>query len=371
MAAALWPPSRVLSYGVHPGRHGKQRAVLVARAVDSLSKDGEADAGGDTRDVMAAGTQLQDGDGGAYDVNELKDERLWSSVSATVDIVGASREDAWAIYSNLSNHPKWSLWLTHVEDFPQTQTSEWTIRALGITFSWMADTMCREEGHCIAWESTTGTKNKGVASFADLPGGSPGCRVSLQISMPLPRTLRKLLPVGQLTRALQGVLQRDLQRYRDVVMAAGKIALIGRASLNARTGSATLALWDNGRLDVELSGWGSAGLVEDLCDNASSIIGKLDKDVPIRALLDMRRGVGSPPLAVQRPIRFLKEDGYRIVRGAIIASWPIAQFARFAVSVAGQTGVAFFSDVESAEVWLRRSEAPECVSDPGSETCRA
>eukprot|EP00415_Alexandrium_ostenfeldii_P002783 UN2783 len=110
----------------------------------------------------------------------------WTSVSGAVFIPERTAAQAFPIYAHLPNHPKWSLWLMKVAEDDLAATSEWSIRALTFTFKWTAKITKKRPPSLISWESTSGIPNRGRATFTDVPGENPGCRVQLEVSFQAP-----------------------------------------------------------------------------------------------------------------------------------------------------------------------------------------
>ncbi|CAE7159683.1 unnamed protein product, partial [Symbiodinium necroappetens] len=141
-------------------------------------------------------------------VRDVANDEHWLSFSSSVDIEGASASEAYDIYAHLPNHPEWSSLLSEVEVHDNTQSSTWSLQALGFSFSWTADITRQVPSKLIAWESTSGMKNAGVAKFQELPpsAGTPACRVTVQMSLRTPSLLRRVFQSRRLSSMAESAI---------------------------------------------------------------------------------------------------------------------------------------------------------------------
>jgi len=286
------------------------------------------------------------------------DESDWTAVESSVDIEGATARDAWLVYSKLSNHPLWSKQL-RVENLGDG-TSEWSGNLLGtLTYSWKARILDTGSADSVAWESVSGTKNKGHATFENLPGAAPACRVKLRISFPAPRLVKSMFSIAKVSAALSELLSSDLHRFRDVVLNQRAAIQTGdfvmaNETHSDRLGSCKVVLRNSGRIEVTNSGFGTSGTTNALLEDLSAGLDNINEDVNCYCLLDLRSGLGCTPAVVGDGVRFLSGYGPRIKRIAVVAPLPLATLARLIQQAARQPGFEFFSNVDHAEEWLAK-----------------
>lgn len=97
----------------------------------------------------------------APDIDEKKIIEVTSEVKLPF-----SREVAYDAYSNLTRQPSWSSCLHSVEYPDETkETSKWTMRFMGIKYSWTAVALRNERPSVIQWQSTSGLRNFGIVKF--------------------------------------------------------------------------------------------------------------------------------------------------------------------------------------------------------------
>jgi len=124
------------------------------------------------------------------------------SYSGSVDIHGASAEQAFAVYSHLPNHPQWASMLTEVVADSDSGHSTWSLRVLGLTLSWTAKVIEQVAPSRILWESTSGIQNQGTAEFTQISSQPPASRVNLRFLVQPPPLLQPLF---------------GTQRFRNIV----------------------------------------------------------------------------------------------------------------------------------------------------------
>ena len=113
---------------------------------------------------------------------------------------------------------------TQFEDFPQfmegveaveqidDKTLRWRAEIAGKTVEWTAEITEQVPDKRIAWKSTSGARNSGVADFHRLDDDS--CRVTLQIDAEPEGALEKAGDfLGVVTRRVKG----DLERFKEFI----------------------------------------------------------------------------------------------------------------------------------------------------------
>lgn len=92
--------------------------------------------------------------------------------------VQSSPNEVFTLYSNLTEHPKWSPWLERIEVDDNTGVSQWTLFCLGLRYSWFAKNTVVEPPRMIQWESISGLQNRGKIEFI---GDRNPCNANLSI----------------------------------------------------------------------------------------------------------------------------------------------------------------------------------------------
>lgn len=141
---------------------------------------------------------------------------LSSSVSLSLD---TPSEEAYLLYSDLTQQPTWSPWLTSVQVLDKnTGLSKWTLKKLGLEYSWSARNVdCEnvQNGYSVCWESIDGLPNKGQAGF--YTDGSSKTTMTLTVRYDLPGVaafvLKSLGSYGQ--RFIESTLLADLVRFNE------------------------------------------------------------------------------------------------------------------------------------------------------------
>lgn len=128
-----------------------------------------------------------------------------------------SAEVAYDAYSNLTRQPSWSSWLDSVvlsEDNPKE--SRWTIKVMGLKYSWTAISPQNERPHTVQWRSVTGLRNFGTVRFERR---GPSTLMTLKMSFVAPRAIAALFRKSQkLTHLVETMLEQSLRKFRDVVL---------------------------------------------------------------------------------------------------------------------------------------------------------
>ncbi|CAE8630674.1 unnamed protein product, partial [Polarella glacialis] len=250
----------------------------------------------------------------------------WFSFGSSVEIVGASARQAYSVYAHLPNHPQWSSLLAKVQEGQSNSTSVWSLRALGLEFSWTALTTMQEPGKIIAWESTSGLPNKGQATFENLPGrDAPACTVKLMMRVQMPWILRRVFQSNRLSTMAAAAMSQDLERFREVVLSCDRSAecevleevledpILVNSTNRDSVGSCQVVMQRNGRIEFELRGFGTTSSTCQMLEDLSVGMAALPVDeVNCTAFIDMTRGVGCSPMAVPAINKFLQRDGQRI-----------------------------------------------------------
>jgi uncharacterized membrane protein len=165
----------------------------------------------------ASDTNLSDDDD---DVNLNQEE----SNKRRIDIVSSvelpfSAEIAFQAYSDLTRQPSWSSWLHSVEYDPSTEgASIWTMKAMGVKYSWTAVSTAMEPPNVIAWKSTSGLQNFGRVEFHST---SPDTTImNLQMMFLAPRAVSALFrKSNKLAKfAEQHMIRASLEEFREVVL---------------------------------------------------------------------------------------------------------------------------------------------------------
>ncbi|CAL1164359.1 unnamed protein product [Cladocopium goreaui] len=292
----------------------------------------------------------------------------WFSFGNSVIIVGATAGEAYEVYANLQNHPEWSTMLSRVEVHNNARSSTWSLQALGFSLSWTADITRQVPSRLISWESTSGLKNAGVASFSPLMvKGSPSCSVAVQMSIRAPGFLRRLFQSRRLSALAASAIKKDLEGFRQVVLArATTSALVGDvavklAPLTNHTykdglGSCQVLVEGNGTIEIQVRGFGTSDSTKKLLEDCANAMGKLDDRQRCTAVVDLTKGVGCSPLAVPTIISFLQHNGGRITRTAVLGPRPLMALAQMISKLARQSGVAFFVDRAEADRWCAETD---------------
>lgn len=99
-------------------------------------------------------------------------------VSSQIDLPFPA-ELAYDSFSDLTRQPEWSPWLHKVEyvegdddeanedDAPSAAT-KWTLKVLGVTYSWISVATRQDRPYLLEWESVSGLKNFGKVEFTPL-----------------------------------------------------------------------------------------------------------------------------------------------------------------------------------------------------------
>lgn len=121
-----------------------------------------------------------------------------------------------------------------VEVHNKSRSSTWSLQALGFSMSWTAETTRQVPARLISWESTSGLKNAGSASFRALPDvdEKASCEVEavdlrhtslfqrqVRMSIRAPSFLRRIFQSRRLSAVAASAIGKDLRGFRQVVLA--------------------------------------------------------------------------------------------------------------------------------------------------------
>jgi uncharacterized membrane protein len=131
-----------------------------------------------------------------------------------------SAEIAYDAYSNLPRQPSWSSWLDSVvmsEDNPKE--SIWTLKFLGMSYSWTAEAVKNIRPHTIQWRSTSGLQNYGTVRFLEGKSGESTV-MTMQMTFVAPRAISLLFNQSTtLTNFVEKKMVGDsLVQFRKVVL---------------------------------------------------------------------------------------------------------------------------------------------------------
>ncbi|KAL9185802.1 hypothetical protein ACHAXT_003579 [Thalassiosira profunda] len=123
-------------------------------------------------------------------------------------------------FTDLPQMSRWSPWLnsvTYLDESPGL--TEWNLNIRGVKFSWKAKSQVLAEPKGIAWESTSGLKNRGMVEFE--PTSDDSCMMKLKMSIIMPYILVSLFNgIPMVQEFLQNkLLKWSLEMFRDVVKA--------------------------------------------------------------------------------------------------------------------------------------------------------
>ncbi|CAK9068342.1 unnamed protein product [Durusdinium trenchii] len=232
--------------------------------------------------------------------------------------------------------------------------------------SWTADITRQVPSQLISWESTSGMKNAGIASFRPLQRveGQAACEVEVQMSIRAPSFLRRLFQSRRLSSLAASAIGKDLAGFRRVVLtraAASAMAGLRTAVTNStykdNLGSCQVLVEHDGHIEMTLFGFGTSDSTRKLLDDCAQAMGQFEEGRRFTAVVDMTRGIGCSPLAVPTIVSFLQHHGSNISRTAVLGPRPLMALAQMISKVARQAGVAFFTDRSEANRWCAEEDA--------------
>lgn len=132
---------------------------------------------------------------------ELKSSQEASDVAAPPDVdakrlieitsevkLPFSREVAFDAYSDLRRQPSWSSWLHSVEYTDDAKaSSKWTMKFMGVKYSWTAVALRNERPDVIQWQSTSGLQNFGVVNFLPRDDAEHPTLMTMRMTFVAPR----------------------------------------------------------------------------------------------------------------------------------------------------------------------------------------
>jgi uncharacterized membrane protein len=130
-----------------------------------------------------------------------------------------SAEMAYDAFSDLPRQPEWSPWLHSVEFMGSGPDTKWTLKFMGLTYSWISIATRQDRPHLIEWESVSGLKNFGKVQFQPL--SSRACHMAMTMTFVPPRLVSAVFrnTNGGVKRFMESrMIGSSLRRFRDVIM---------------------------------------------------------------------------------------------------------------------------------------------------------
>jgi uncharacterized membrane protein len=146
-------------------------------------------------------------------------ERRMIAVTSELELP-FSAEVAYDAYSDLTRQPTWSSWLSSVEYLDEEkQISKWTVKFMGLSYSWTAVAVKYERPHTIQWKSTSGLQNFGTVKFHPKEDDN-NTVMNVSISFVAPRAASSLLrKSNKLTNVVRDkMVASSLSEFRDIVL---------------------------------------------------------------------------------------------------------------------------------------------------------
>lgn len=179
--------------------------------------------------IFISSRQRQDSNRGNVSIRSQSDAKkeffdLGISEKRIVEIQSSlvlpfSAEIAYDAYSDSPRHPSWSSYLHEVEwEGGSTTDSKWTMKFLGIKYSWTATSVKNERPHTIQWKSTSGLPNFGTVIFEELDHEKT--KMTVNITLAAPRAAAGLF---NKSKRLSEFIERrmiatSLNGFRDVIL---------------------------------------------------------------------------------------------------------------------------------------------------------
>lgn len=179
-----------------------------------------------------------DDDGENFDIFGGKDgddskQRKLIQISSRIELP-FSAEVAYEAYSNLSRQPSWSSWLESVVVLnddddenhggeEQKVESRWTIKVMGIRYSWTAEAVQNVRPRTIQWRSVTGLRNEGIVRFHRTKGKSydeEPTLMTLNMAFETPKAVTAILRRSKRLSNFveEKMIAQSLKDFRDIVM---------------------------------------------------------------------------------------------------------------------------------------------------------
>ncbi|GFR42467.1 hypothetical protein Agub_g3375, partial [Astrephomene gubernaculifera] len=154
----------------------------------------------------------------------------WLENKASVE-VQAPLETCWSLWEDRERIPQWMPWIKSVKVLDSDpRLSRWTLATHQFgrdwEFSWLARNLPPVKNTKIHWVSERGSaslgleiQNRGQIKFRRTSPGS--CHITLIISYEVPDVLAPFanLTAQALTPVVEGVIQQDMERFKQIVMA--------------------------------------------------------------------------------------------------------------------------------------------------------
>jgi uncharacterized membrane protein len=155
-------------------------------------------------------------------------EKRKIEISSQIDLP-FSPEVAYDAYSDLTRQSSWSYWLHSVEYLGNDrEQSKWTMKFMGLKYSWTAIATKNERPHTIQWESTSGLRNFGTVHFEQQPSTSnddggittPNTQMKMQMTFVAPRAVSLLFRRSKrLASFVQAkMITASMLEFRQVVL---------------------------------------------------------------------------------------------------------------------------------------------------------
>jgi uncharacterized membrane protein len=123
---------------------------------------------------------------------------------------------AWDLWSDLELMPNWMKWIESVRILPHDpQLSQWRLATNGFEFKWLSKIVKLVDRQLIQWEAVDGLPNRGAIRFYDRGDCSI---VKLTVAYAIPGWLAMLMDNGFIRNAVEGSLQKDLERFRQYAL---------------------------------------------------------------------------------------------------------------------------------------------------------
>ena len=146
-----------------------------------------------------------------------------------IDVVNSvelpfSAEIAYQAYSDLTRQPSWSSWLHSVEykdgddDSDSAEESIWTMKVLGVKYSWTAVSTELIPPRVIGWKSTSGLKNFGRVEFQPISDYKTNMNLTMTFIAP-----RAVSAIFRRSKKLvnfvdEQMIRASLEEFRDIVL---------------------------------------------------------------------------------------------------------------------------------------------------------
>jgi uncharacterized membrane protein len=131
-----------------------------------------------------------------------------------------SAEVAYDAYSNLTRQPSWSSWLHSVEYLENSkEKSKWTLKFMGLRYSWTAIALANERPHTMQWKSTTGLNNFGIVKFHQENAEKPTV-MTMKMTFIVPRAAAALFRKSNRMANFveKKMITSSMTTFRDIVM---------------------------------------------------------------------------------------------------------------------------------------------------------